>query len=179
VIVNALSSRSANVYLIGFMGAGKSTVGPLLARCWGWRFFDSDQEVEALSGQSVGWLFDNEGEDAFRAYESAALAQLSVERGCVVAVGGGAPTRALNWRALRTGLSVYLRLPAATLAQRLAGVERPLLAKLSCEDRQKKVADLLNEREPCYRQADLVVPAVGTLTDVVTQITKGVQSCRL
>ena len=167
-----------NVYLVGFMGVGKSTLGPLLAARWGWRFVDSDREVEALCGQTVERVFSVEGEVAFRAYESRALERLSARRRCVVAVGGGAPTQAHNWLALRTGLTVYLCLSAAALVERLAGVRRPLLEGLSPANRAQKVRDMLRRRQSYYRRADLVVAAVGAPTDVVEAIARGVKTCR-
>jgi len=167
-----------NIYLIGFMGAGKSTLGPLLAARWGWRFVDSDGDVEALCGQTVEHVFRTEGESAFRAHESRVLKRLSAQRRCVVAVGGGAPTQARNWPALRTGLTVYLCLSAAALVERLAGVRRPLLGDLSPADKAKKVHDMLRQRETYYRQATLIVSAAGVPADVVEAIARDVKTCR-
>lgn len=168
-----------NVYLIGFMAAGKSTVGPLLARRLGWPFVDSDRVVERLSGKSVDALFAHEGEGVFRHYESRALALLDEGNHQVVAVGGGAPTIERNWRWLDRGLSVYLEVPAEALIARLARAPRPLLAGLSARERAAAVRRLLRARRPWYERAQLTLSAQGPPPEVAEAIARQViPQCR-
>jgi shikimate kinase len=117
--------------LIGMMGAGKSTVGPLVARSLGWSFTDTDEEVERITGQPVLELFVSGGEALFREEESRALvAALTGSSAVVVSVGGGAVVDLANRVILRrAGLVVWLRARPETLAERVGdGAGRPLLA---------------------------------------------------
>lgn len=110
------------VFLVGFMGSGKSRVGSALARQMGWRFLDLDRRVEARAGRSVARIFRESGEAAFRRVETAELKKLLRElkrsRGAVVALGGGVPAQAANRRLLRGRLTVFLEVPAETLWKR-------------------------------------------------------------
>jgi shikimate kinase len=119
------------VFLIGMMGAGKSTVAGLLAARLGWSVVDTDEVVEARAGMSVAEIFSRGGEAAFRQEEERALAEVGVSPGpLVVSVGGGAVLSATNRSVLqRAGTVVWLRAKAATLAARVGdGAGRPLLA---------------------------------------------------
>jgi len=152
------------VFLVGFMGSGKSTVGPELARRLGWDFVDLDFRIEAREQQSVPAIFRDRGETGFRVAESTALQHLaqSLERNSVVALGGGAFAQEKNRTLLRNWLSVFLDAPVEELWKRsLAdGVERPLR-----KDREQ-FARLLAERLPGYRQATITVETAGR--DVVS-----------
>jgi shikimate kinase len=110
------------VFLVGFMGAGKSRVGRALARRLGWRFVDLDHLVEAREGRSIAKIFRESGEATFRRAETAELKKLLRElrpfRGAVVALGGGVPAQAANRRLLRGKLTVFLDLPAEMLWKR-------------------------------------------------------------
>ena len=145
------------VLLIGMMGAGKSTVGRLLADRLGWPYWDSDEQVEAHTGHSVPEIFAARGEAAFRAEEALALVEATTGDGpAVLSVAGGAVLDADNrQRIKRAGLVVWLRGSVATLARRVgSGQGRPLLSG----DPEAALARLLVEREPLYEQlADLVV----------------------
>jgi shikimate kinase len=150
--------------LVGMMGAGKSTVGRLVARSLGWRFRDLDDEIERESGASVPELFAERGEVGFRALESEALARhLAGDEQMVMSVGGGAvlsePNRSLLPGA---GTVVWLRARPATLAARVgAGNGRPLLAG-GQEQAAARVAELAAVRAPLYRAvAEVVVDVDG------------------
>ena len=110
------------VFLVGFMGAGKSRVGRALARRLGWRFLDLDRRVEARAARSIAQIFRDSGEAAFRRAETAELKsllrKLPRSPGTVVALGGGVPAQAANRRLLRGRLAVFLDVPVATLWQR-------------------------------------------------------------
>jgi len=145
------------VLLIGMMGAGKTTVGRLVAEALGCPYLDSDAEVERTTGRSVPELFATDGEAAFRAAESAVLADALGRPGpCVVSVAGGAVLDPDNRSLLRgAGVVVWLRARPATLAARVgAGAGRPLLGS----DPAAALARLEAERRPFYAElADVVV----------------------
>ncbi|HEY8368347.1 MAG TPA: shikimate kinase [Thermodesulfobacteriota bacterium] len=147
----------ANIVLVGFMGAGKSAVGRSLARRLGRPFVDTDREVERRAGRTIPAIFAAEGEPAFRALEREAIAETAARRGLVVATGGGAPVDPANLAALRaSGFVVYLAARPETLLARVgAGEGRPVLA--GADDPAVRVRELLERREPAYRQADLIV----------------------
>lgn len=143
--------------LVGMMGSGKTTVGRLLAERLGWRYVDSDEEVEAATGQTVAQLFEEGGEEGFRAAETAALVGALADDGpVVVAVAGGAVLDPANRDLLRrSGTVVWLRARPETLAGRVgSGAHRPLLAGSPAET----VVRLDASRRPLYEHvADLVV----------------------
>ena len=139
------------------MGAGKTTVGKILARRLKRRFYDSDQETERRCGVRIAVIFEIEGEAGFRARETAALSELSALEGIVLATGGGAVLGERNRRALQArGTVIYLRARPSDLLQRVRqDRNRPLLGGA---DRLGRLAELFEERDPLYREvADLVV----------------------
>jgi shikimate kinase len=138
-----------NIYLVGPMGAGKSTIGRMLAKELGLPFYDSDHEVEARSGADIPWIFDVEGEEGFRQREIQVIEELCAERGVILATGGGAVTRIENRRQLGTnGFVVFLKASVpAQLARTEKDKKRPLLQR---PDREAVLSSLLKEREPLY-----------------------------
>jgi shikimate kinase len=141
-----------NVVLIGLMGAGKSTVGRLLAARLQRPFVDTDEIVEHETGTAIAELFAAEGERGFRQHESAAVRQVAALRGQVIAVGGGAVLDIANVTHLRsTGDLVLLDAEPATLARRVGdGTTRPLLEG---GDAAQRLAQLRNERAAAYDYA--------------------------
>ncbi len=143
------------VYLTGFMGAGKTTVGALLAERLAWPFVDLDAQVEAAAGCTVRQLFATRGEPAFRALEHQALAQTLSLDDVVVATGGGTLTYATNRDLVRSrGFVVWLNPAFATIQQRIGAKgkeDRPLFS-----DEEQAFA-LHRERLPAYRSADATV----------------------
>ncbi len=149
-----------NLVLVGFMGAGKSVVGKQLARRLRRPFVDTDQVVEARAGRRIAAIFATEGEPAFRALERAAVAEVASRRGQVVSTGGGAVMDPANMATLRaSGLVVYLAARPETLAARVAGSDRPLLA--GATDPAARVREILERREAAYRAADVVIETDG------------------
>ena len=149
------------VVLVGFMAAGKSTVGPLLARRLGWEFVDFDQVIEARTGLPISEIFRAQGEGAFRAMEARLTDEFGCARGVVLAPGGGWITNPRLLEALcPDSLVVWLRIsPEEAVARALADdVHRPLLAG---PDPLGKARLLLSEREPLYYLADAVVDVDG------------------
>lgn len=148
--------QGTNVYLIGMMGAGKSSTGTALAQALGYQFFDTDAVLEAAAGRTIPEIFAEDGEAAFRQQETEVLAQLAAYRRLVIATGGGIVTQRQNWGHLHHGIVVWLDVPLAVLEQRLAGeTGRPLLQR---PDWRQTLADLVEQRQPLYAQADVRVP---------------------
>ncbi len=144
-----------NLYLIGMMGAGKSSTGAELARLLGYQFFDTDGVVEAAVGQAIPEIFAQRGELAFRQIETQVLAELSAYRRLVVATGGGIVTQRQNWSYLHHGIVVWLDVSPELLQSRLAGdMGRPLLQG---QDWATKLTTLLAQRQTLYAQADVRV----------------------
>lgn len=149
--------KSDNVFLVGMMGAGKTTIGRQLAKRLRMRFVDCDHEIEARSGVKIPLIFEIEGEQGFRRRETQMIEELSAERGIVLATGGGAVLRAENRQRLADGgLVVYLCAPPTTLFERTRNDRnRPLL---QVENPQARIAQLYEERDPLYREiADIVI----------------------
>ena len=148
---------AASLYLVGMMGAGKTTVGRLLARRLKLRFFDSDHEIEDRCGVKIPTIFEIEGEAGFRAREAQALAELTTLDGIVLATGGGAVLAEGNRRMLADrGVVIYLRARPEDLYERVRqDRNRPLLATA---DPLARLHELYTQRDPLYREvADITV----------------------
>lgn len=158
-----------NVYLIGPMGSGKTTIGKRLARKLNLRFLDNDQELEKQTGASVNLIFDLEGEEGFRKRETAMLEKLTTQENILLATGGGAVTRPENRELLRkNGLVIYLRASVSQQLRRLGrDKSRPLLQSV---DREEKLNRLAQERNPLYEElADIVFNSPDYGLDAVTR----------
>jgi len=161
------------VVLVGMPGCGKSTAGRHLARHLGWRFADSDTEIESEVGCSIRSYFEQHGEDSFRALEQRVLSRLAGEDHMVLATGGGAILREANRISLsRPGNQVvYLRASPEDLARRLRrDTHRPLLQG---GDPLRKLKDLYRVRDPLYREVagyiiDTGRTSVPTLVNLLT-----------
>jgi len=160
-----MAQGNGNILLIGFMGAGKSTVGRLLARRLGLCFVETDDMVTALAGKSVPEIFREKGEAYFRQQEREILDLLVLKQGHVIATGGGLPCDAENLARLKAmGTVVWLRGDITTLHDRAArSGRRPLLTQRSRDD----VEALYRQREPFYAQAHLIVETDGLAPDEV------------
>jgi shikimate kinase len=146
-----------NIYLVGPMGAGKSTIGRHLAELSGKKFRDADQEIENRTGASIPLIFEIEGEAGFRTREAAMLEELTSTRDTVLATGGGAVLSEDNRRILsENGFVVYLHANIDILHERTRrDRNRPLL---NDGDRRQKLEEIMTVRDPLYREvADLVI----------------------
>lgn len=174
----ALLSHDIPVFLVGMMGAGKTTIGRGLARVLGREFLDLDHELEARCGVRVPTIFEIEGEEGFRRRESAALAHCCERRNIVMATGGGAVLSAENRAALkRSGIVIYLRASVDELFRRTSrDKNRPLLATA---DPRGTLRHLLTAREPLYREvADLTIETGSMpVNTVVKAIVPLLQQC--
>ncbi len=139
--------QGVNVYLIGMMGTGKTTVGQLLAQKLEYRFFDTDVLLEKVAQKSIPEIFATEGETYFRDLETQILREVSAYTRSAIATGGGIVQKPVNWGCLRQGLMIWLDTDIEVLKERLAEDQtRPLAAKLD---------SLWETRCSLYAQADL------------------------
>lgn len=165
-----------NIYIVGMMGAGKTTIGRHLARRLKRRFIDCDHEIEARTGVRIPVIFEIEGEPGFRRRESQVLHALSMEHGLVLATGGGAVLDPLNRKCLaETGLVIYLCVkPDELYARTRHDRNRPLL---QVEDPLAKIRELHGQRDPLYREiADIVLEGGGrTPLAVARQLEQEIQ----
>ena len=157
-----------NIFLIGPMGVGKSTIGRQLANLLNKDFMDTDHEIEKRTGVDIPTIFDIEGEEGFRKREAAVLDEMTSGSNLVLATGGGAILLEDNRRALRRGFVVYLSASLETLVERTRrDKSRPLLQNT---DRQKKIKELMTERDPIYRQeSDIIVETDGRSAKAVAK----------
>ncbi|MEX1080490.1 MAG: shikimate kinase AroK [Halofilum sp. (in: g-proteobacteria)] len=159
--MTAGATSTRRVFLVGPMGAGKTTTGRQLARALGLEFVDCDRELEARSGVDIPTIFDFEGEAGFRQRERALVEELTHRDGIVLATGGGVVLDADNRRDLAgRGLVIYLATPVEDQLRRTReDRQRPLLQD---GDRHATLARLQDERDPLYREvADIVVDTAG------------------
>lgn len=153
-----------HIILIGFMGAGKTTIGQTLARRLNRPLFDTDQLIEEQAGMSVSRIFEKYGEEEFRRLETETIrSMIFAEEDWVLSVGGGLPLREENRRLLKqAGTVVYLRVRSGTVLERLKGdTTRPLLQG---GDVKTKVENLLSYRSPIYEEASHVTVDVDQKT---------------
>ena len=150
------------LFLVGMMGAGKTTIGRSLARVLDREFVDLDHELEARCGVRVSLIFDIEGEEGFRKRETMALNECSLRRGIVLATGGGAVLAPENRQYLKErGIVVYLRASADELFRRVSrDRNRPLL---QTADPKGRLRSLLGEREPLYEEVADLTFDTGTM----------------
>ena len=157
----ALDAHGENIFLVGLMGAGKTSVGRLLARRLGKHFYDCDHEIERATGVRIPLIFEIEGEAGFRNREQRMVAELAQRRDIVLATGGGAVLLPENREALsRNGVVIYLRATPHDLWQRTRhDRNRPLL---QTADPLAKLTELYSERDPLYREVAHLVVDTGS-----------------
>ena len=176
--------KKSLIYLAGFMGSGKSTIGPILANTLGFEFVDIDKFVEKKAQKRIVDIFATEGEQAFRAVEQLSLKEIAARVHCVVSLGGGTIANEENFELIReSGIIVYLQLSPEEILQRVHHrTDRPLLigadgTKLPKEEIQQRVQDLLQRREQFYSRADVVIQAdrkrVGATVDEIARRLRG------
>lgn len=158
-----------NIYLVGPMGAGKSTIGRVLAAELHLNFRDSDRVIEERTGANIPWIFDMEGEEGFRDRESTVLGELAKEQNIVIATGGGIVLREVNRELMKaSGYVCYLTASIDQLVERTSrDKKRPLL---QVENPRQKIIDLLAMRDPIYRDAaDFIINTDRRSPKVVAQ----------
>lgn len=168
--------KGANLYLIGMMGSGKTTVGTLLAQQLGYSFMDTDTVIEQVTKQSIPDFFAQHGEAEFRRIETQVLEQVAAYVRMVIATGGGLAAQVENWSHLQHGIVVWLDVDPQTLYQRLQGDRtRPLL---QAEDPYQRLTELLDQRRSRYSQADVTVtiPANESPEETAERVLEAVRS---
>jgi shikimate kinase len=172
--------RGERVFLTGFMGSGKSTIGPILANTIGYEFLDIDKAIEQREGRSINEIFQEEGEPYFRSIERDLLVTVSTRDHIVVSLGGGTVADPENFRLISTsGIVVYLKATPEQIFRRLHHkLDRPVLTdirgeKLSDEELRKRIQELYMKREPFYSRADITVETnekrVGVTVDQIVK----------
>lgn len=156
------------IFLIGYMGAGKTTVGKELARMTQLSFIDLDSHIEARYHRTVSRLFAEKGEEEFRRIEKRMLQEVATFEDVVISTGGGAPCFFDNMAFMRTsGLTIYLKVTVDELAKRLEVCKhtRPVLQGKSGEELKTFIAESLAKREDYYQQAEIIFNAEVMLTE--------------
>jgi shikimate kinase len=165
---------SNKVYIIGFMGSGKTTTGMKLAGLLGWPFTDLDKIIEENTGMTIPEIFSNRGESWFREKESETLRNLQTLTNTVISTGGGTPCYEDNMDfMLETGLTIYLKLTPGQLKSRLSNtnIERPLLKNLNNEEMLRFIEEKLSFREKWYSRAELTFNGYDTdLRSIYSQV---------
>jgi shikimate kinase len=164
-VTDHFAVRPRIIYLVGFMGAGKTSVGLRLAELLDWSFVDLDEEIEKGQGESIRSIFKIRGEARFRELERGELDKVSAGTRTVVALGGGTFCSDENRRIISsTGVSIWLDTPVETLYRRCAGDEsRPLFTSRS------EMEQLLEKRRPFYEQSSLRIEAGDLSVDALAR----------
>ncbi len=157
-----------NIYLIGFMGCGKSTLAKKLAAKTGYELVDLDHEIEKNLGQTVVSYFAEYGEAAFRELERSTLHALKANKNCVVATGGGTPCYFDNMDWMNAnGFTIYIEMQPTALVKRLENgkAKRPLIKDLSEKELLHFIEKKLKERSPFYKKAKSIVNGINISVD--------------
>jgi shikimate kinase len=172
--------RKSLIFLTGFMGSGKSTIGPILANTLGYTFVDVDKFIERKTRKRIVDIFDSEGEQAFRALERKTLLELAGLERAVIALGGGTIVNEENYRLVsENGVVIYLKLSPEEIIQRVQyRTDRPMLKDahgnlLTHEALEDRIIHLLARREQFYSRADVIIPAdklrIGAMIDEIVK----------
>lgn len=152
------------IYIIGFMGSGKSTAGKKLSGVLGWTFIDIDRKIEEVAGKTIPQIFAGDGEDVFRKIESDVLNSINPGEGTIVSTGGGTPCHGNNMDLmLGTGLTVYLKMTPEQLTYRLleSTAVRPLIKNVSDEQLPEFIEKVLSVREKYYSRAEIIIDGIN------------------
>lgn len=168
--------KHKRIYIIGFMGSGKTTAGRKLAAALKCSFIDLDTEIEKLQGESISEIFSRAGEEIFRRIESETLRSLDTGNDAVISVGGGTPCFYGNMEFMKkAGLVIYLKMTPGQLKSRLGREpgERPLLKELPGEEIRSFITRKLSQREPFYNQASIIIDGIDLdIKSLVEEIMK-------
>ena len=164
------------VFLVGYMGAGKTTVGKVLAEQLGWEFMDLDVFIENRRHKSIKEIFDTYGEEEFRRIESRLLKEVCDFQDTVIACGGGTPCHSNNMDIMKSkGMVVYLNVPVSILFSRLSRprskAKRPVIASKTDDELMAFIEKNISEREIFYNQANLIFDTSEIETAAETQVT--------
>jgi shikimate kinase len=161
------------IFLVGFMGSGKSTVGQSLAGRLGYSFVDMDARLEGEQGMTINEIFEKLGEKAFRDMENNLLKEMVSLQDTVISTGGGLPCTGNNMDLInRKGVSIYLRMDPAALLNRLSRGKsrRPLIRHLSRQELETFIYEKLREREPVYLRAHHTINGLNFKMDELLEV---------
>jgi shikimate kinase len=164
------------VFLVGFMGSGKSTLGKRLAKKIEYEFSDMDEMLEQKEGMRVSEIFQIKGEKYFRKMETELIREFDRNSNMVIATGGGAPCIGDNMKLMNEkGVTVYLKMSPGALASRLENARqiRPLIANLNTEDLQDYIAEKLKDREKYYLQSRCIIKGENVKPEHVISLVFG------
>jgi shikimate kinase len=170
-----MTAKNHIIYLIGFMGSGKSTIGKRLAAHLGWSFIDLDKLIEEHTGRTIPEIFSQKGENYFRETESFLLNNLNLISDTVISTGGGAPCYGNNMEFMcGTGLTLYLKLTPEELKSRLSESkgDRPLIKDLNDKSLMKFIKQKMAEREKWYDKAVLTFTGLNPDFQLILQNVK-------
>lgn len=171
--------QASKIFLIGFMGSGKSTAGRKLASQLNWSFIDLDEKIQKMEGMKIPDIFSLRGEPYFRELETKALQELKSETDTVISTGGGTPCFGDNMDfMLDSGLTIYIKMTPVSLKKRLEGSAegRPLLKEIDRKDLQEYITAKLAEREKWYSRAEIIIDGVNNdLSDLLSLIKKQIR----
>jgi shikimate kinase len=154
-----MNSQLDRIFLIGFMGAGKTSLGRQLAKGMQYEFIDLDKKIEEYAKMTISEIFQNKGEEYFRLLETKVLKSISIEKNVVISLGGGTPTQVKNDAIISKNISIYIKLPPKALYHRLIASKnpRPLLKDVPSDKLLEFIVTKLKEREPFYEKATMTV----------------------
>jgi shikimate kinase len=170
--------KKSLIFLTGFMGSGKSTIGPILANTLGFEYLDMDRHIEEKTKKQIPEIFSSEGEQAFRELERRALLELTERNHCVISLGGGTIANDENCSlVLQKGILVYLKLSPDEIIQRVQyRSDRPMLKdehgnQLAPTELRNRVLDLMTRREKFYARANVIITSdnmrIGATVDEI------------
>jgi len=169
-----MTVKNQIIYIIGFMGSGKTTAGKKLASLLGWKFIDLDKKIEEYTGKSIPEIFTANGEEYFRELETQLLRNLKSQANTIISTGGGTPCHSDNMDfMIDTGLTIYLKLTPGQLKSRLSGSkgERPLIKDFEPAFLQAFIEKKLSDRERWYERSEITFEGmdldINTLLDSV------------
>jgi shikimate kinase len=167
--------RSHIIYIIGFMGSGKTTIGRELALKLNWSFTDLDKKIEEYAGKSIPEIFSQKGEGFFREIETKVLESQRTVVDTVISTGGGTPCHGDNMKfMLDTGLTIYLKLSPAELETRLSDSrgERPLIMNLDKGDLKIFIERKLADREKWYDRSEIIIGGINPDIDQIVHLVR-------
>jgi shikimate kinase len=176
--------KKSLIFLTGFMGSGKSTIGPILANTLGYEYVDLDQVIEQKTQKQIVEIFRTEGEQAFRTLERNTVRELTELDRCVISLGGGTIANEENYQLIsKNGIIIYLKISPKEVIQRVQYKnDRPMLKDehgnpLAPSELEKRIIELLNRREPFYSRADIIIASDNMRVGVtVDEIMKNIRS---
>ncbi len=174
-----IKSWAPNIFLTGFMGSGKSTIGRILAERLGWKSVDLDRKIEQSQNKSIKEIFETQGEEFFRKVEAETLAQLVNDKNQVVSLGGGTVLDPTNFRNLKmSGVVIFLQVSPEVIQKRVERYieNRPLLKSATPEERLEKIKTMQAERLPIYSQAHFTLRTDHLRPDEVVDLILGLES---